>query len=65
MIFKSGHPQEYPHPLRPSMGYVVVILLSDGFTEHRIPYTESQRQEAEAFIATLTRHRIKAWLARP
>ena len=46
------------------MGYVVVIIMSDG-SEKRIDYIESQRAQAESFIEMLNRHGIKAWLARP
>ena len=45
-------------------GYVVVIIMSDG-NEKRIPYIESQRPQAEGFIAMLRKHGITAWLARP
>jgi len=47
-----------------TLGYVVVIIMSDG-NEKRIPYIESQRTQAEAFIAMLMKHGITAWLARP
>jgi hypothetical protein len=42
--------------------YVVVLILSDGYTEKRFDYIT--RQAADAWCNTLTRHGLTAWVAR-